>query len=296
MIEKVVKTENKNTITAITNICNRCRGEKLKRNYHNILYCEECFSYQIINEYMYLERRHRKKKSSNHSLNLNFKLSKSQLKGEKFILDCYKNKKTGFLHAVCGAGKTEMCLKTIYKALQNNQSICFVIPRVEIIKQLCKRFNIYFPKTKIIGLYQNQFFDETADIFVSTPQQLIRFYKEFDLLIIDEVDAFPFANNPFLKRLIKKAKKINTTTIYISATINNEFKELIKNKKIAYFLIANRFHNHDLIMPRLSKYKTVFSKITVDAIKKYLCNKQKLIVFFPSISLMKKYSLFLKKI
>ncbi len=290
MIEKIINEKNKNTIKAITNICNRCLSKNLKVNFNNILYCEECYNYKRINETMYLERKPRKRQIKNHKLVLPFELSQTQLNGEKFINSCYISKTKGFLHAVCGAGKTEMCLKTIFQALQNYDSICFVIPRVEIIKQVYLRFIEYFPKTKIFALYKNQGFNETADIYLSTPQQLIRFYNEFDLVIVDEIDAYPFANNAFLQRLIKKAKKPTSALIYISATINKQYKKLIKNKKIKYLLIPKRYHNYDLVIPEFKKYKSLYDLKVIDFLKISLLRKQRLMIFFPSIYLMKKFS------
>ncbi len=71
----------------------------------------------------------------------------------------------------------------------------------------------------MIGLHGNS--DEKftyADIVISTTHQLISFYQAFDLLIIDEVDAFPYTFDEMLPRLAKKCCKPSCATIFLSAT------------------------------------------------------------------------------
>ncbi|MCF7923886.1 MAG: DEAD/DEAH box helicase [Candidatus Izimaplasma sp.] len=293
MIERVVRSPSSNTVKAIDEICNRCLGDNLKVNHNNVLYCEDCYNYQTVTSNHYLKRKPRSRIKRKHKLNLKFNLSKLQVLGENFIYNCYNLKESGFLHAVCGAGKTEMCLKTIYQALCNNESICFIIPRVEIIKQVYKRFIEYFPKTSICCLYQNQEFVESADIFLSTPHQLIKFYEEFDLMIIDEVDAYPFVNNKFLSRLINKSSKNLSTKIFISATLGESEEKLINTKKVKYFLIPSRYHNYDLVIPKFVKYSNVFSIKIITHIISYQKYKKRLMVFVPSISLLKKFHKYL---
>ncbi|MGL6299343.1 hypothetical protein ACR31S_01210 [Streptococcus iniae] len=42
-------------------------------------------------------------------------------------------------------------------------------------------------------------------IIIATTHQLLKFYRAFDLIIIDEVDAFPFVNNKMLNQALENA-------------------------------------------------------------------------------------------
>lgn len=294
MIEKLKDYHESKSIRAVDYFCHRCMGDNLSVSETNHVYCEECSKNRPINDLLYITRYVRKRVNKNHKLKLNFTLTKSQMNGQTFIEKCYINGKNGFIHAVCGAGKTEMCLSTIMMALNSVKSICFVIPRVEIIKQLVVRFKEYLPKTNVCGLYGDSVFDESADLFVSTPQQMIRFYKEFDLMMIDEVDAFPMYKNPYLDRLIDKARSDKCVTIYISATMPYEYQRAIDKKILEYCLIPERFHHKDLVLPFFKKYSYLLSDKLTKEIMNYTHMEQRLLVFFPSIGLMSRFFYYLQ--
>ncbi|QWB99602.1 DEAD/DEAH box helicase family protein [Mycoplasmatota bacterium] len=295
MIEKISYKKNKHSVLAVEDKCNRCLSKHIVIAENNHYYCEDCYENRIISDHLYLERYERIRKSVGHQLSLSFALSESQIKGSNFINDCYVNKNQGYLHAVCGAGKTEMSLHTIFQALKFGNSIVFVIPRVEIIKQLYQRFMNYFPKSNICPLYQDMPFDESADLYISTPQQLIKFYKEFDLMFIDEVDAFPYYRNKHLHRLVNKSLKDSGVLIYISATLPSDYKQMIDREEMQYCLIPNRFHGKDLVIPSFKKYAYMYSDKLLADILKYTVNQKKLMIYFPSINLMTRYKWFLEK-
>lgn len=295
MIEKISDRKSKFGIQAIDKICHRCLGDNINIGSDGHPYCDDCYESVLISDYLFLERYFRKRVRKNHQLNINIDLSKDQLKGQTFVESCYENNNNGFLHAVCGAGKTEMCLSTILKALLDNKSMAFIIPRVEIIKQLVKRLKNYLPKTNICPLFEGTTLDDQADLYISTPQQMIKFYHEFDLIFIDEVDAFPFYNNLFLNRLVDKAIKAKGIKIYISATMPKEYLDMINDKQFVYCLITSRFHGKDLIVPIFKKYESIWSHRLIKDIQKYLSGKDRLIIYFPSIQLMEVFHTHLNK-
>ena len=96
---------------------------------------------------MTIYRFSRNVQESEHIMNMQYKLTDLQNKGSEFLYNCYLFKQSGFLQAVCGAGKTEMTYKTILKALNNGEIVGFVIPRVEVLKEVFKRFRSVFEKT-----------------------------------------------------------------------------------------------------------------------------------------------------
>ena len=297
MIERIVNYFSEIGVKAVENgKCRRCTGVNTKKNFRGIEYCLDCFLFKEVNSSMFLIRRLGNHRQVLHELNLNFELSKSQKLGSEFLKINYLNNKDSFLHAVCGAGKTEMVLQVIVEALSNKKSVAFVIPRVEIIKQVSFRISNYLKNTKVVYFYGGVKLDETFDILITTPQQLIKFYKEFDLMIIDEVDAFPFINNPFLERLIEKASKESCRFVYMSATLSDKYNKMIQRKILEYHLIPRRFHNKDLAVPMLIQVNDFFSDAFFYRIKELIDNTKSLIIYLPSINKGKVYKEYLDKL
>jgi competence protein ComFA len=295
MIEKISYINHTHSIKAVDKRCNRCLGKDLLVAENQHVYCEECSKQRTMSDHLFLNRYERPRFKNHHQLFLPFELSDQQMAGQSFIQTCYEKNRHGFLHAVCGAGKTEMTLETILHVLKLGQSLAFVIPRVQVIKQVVKRFRSYFKHTNICGLYQGQIMDESADIYIATPQQLIGFYHEFDLIIIDEADAFPFYQNQYLYRLVEKALKAKGIKIYISATLPQDYQIMIESKDLEYYLIPERFHGKDLIIPDFKKYAYLYSDEILNDICAYSTNNKRLLIFFPSIHLMTRYHYFLSK-
>jgi len=150
-----------------------------------------------------------------------------------------------------------MTLNLIHYALLEEKVVAFVIPRALL------------PNSPFI---------------ITTPQQLIKFYQEFDLMIIDEVDAFPFVDNTFLERLIKKSAKKDAVMIYMSATISEKYKKLIEQKKIEHHLISRRFHNKDLTLPIFARSDNFLCNKTCKMIFDLVLLKKPLIIYVSSIS------------
>ncbi|MCK5763865.1 MAG: DEAD/DEAH box helicase family protein [Clostridiales bacterium] len=288
MIESIYKTEDCSySVEAINNgVCQRCLGNNLYTDKFGNNHCLDCYKYSDINESMTLYRFARKKVNKRHTLDLSYNLTIEQSKGSNFLLNCFESNKQGFLQAVCGAGKTEMTYSVILNALNQGLSIAFVIPRVEVLKEVSNRFIICFPKTNIKVLYENNKDFELADIIFSTPQQLVYFYQEFDLLILDEVDAFPYANNVFLERLVNKSMKLKGVILYMSATINNKYLQLVEQKKLQYYSIASRYHYRDLAIPKFFQYysQNQMVKILKEFLNINLQLKRQCIIFVPSIT------------
>lgn len=292
MIEKLYKCESKprEVVKAVTeNHCNRCFGTNLYQDAYGHYHCLECFQYGEISDRMMIYRYKREIKESKHIINMDYDLTDLQKEGSKFLLDCFKNNESGFLQAVCGAGKTEMTYEAILYALKDNKRICFVIPRVEVLKEVYQRFTQAFPKTNIKVLYEGNKNYQDAQLLFSTPQQLIYFYHEFDLIILDEVDAFPFAGNEFLKRLVKKSKAIQGITLYMSATLASTCKNDLK--KVKTYMIPSRYHHKPLVIPtfiNVSNEKKLKKRLMPYLINNQT-NRKKTLVFVPTIKIGKAF-------
>ncbi|RXT04489.1 DEAD/DEAH box helicase [Ammoniphilus sp. CFH 90114] len=148
--------------------------------------------------------------------------------------------------AVCGAGKTEVTFQPIEEAFQRKQRVLFVTPRKDVVLELLPRLSKAFPEAKIIALHgKSKEKWEEAHLTLSTTHQAIRFYEKFDFIIIDEVDAFPYHNNPMLYYAVNRAKKLHANLLYLSATP----PEYLQKKP--HVRIPARFHRQPLAIPQL---------------------------------------------
>ncbi len=270
--------------------CRRCNSDKLGIDAYNRLTCLECYDYGRITENNYLYRLERPIKLRKHYIDMNYELTDGQRCGSDFFLHCLKTKRSGFLQAVCGAGKTEMTYEVILAVLNRGQKSCIVLPRVEALKQVFKRYKKHFPKTIIKKLYADFKDCGDAQLIISTPQQLLKFYQEFDLLIVDEVDAFPLRDNEFLARLIKKSLKPHGIILYMSATITKAFQNRIKIKEIDYHVISERYHRQPLPVPEF-KQSGYFERnlLLFEFINRHLQENKRFLMFVPTIKKARTY-------
>ena len=277
------------------NKCNRCLGTNIYKDNYGLYHCLDCYDYGEINEEMFIYRSVRQVPHKQHLIDVDYELTDLQMKGSDFFVGCYETKQSAFLQAVCGAGKTEMTFQVILNALNKQAKICFVLPRVEVLKELAKRFVSHFPNTNIAVMYEGHKNYNNASFILSTPQQLIYFFQEFDFIIVDEVDAFPYENNPFLQRLVQKSLKLDGLIFYMSATIKEEFQTKINQKEIAYCLIPARYHLKGLPIPKCIRIKN--SKNPYNELIQYLEINQKknqqCLIFVSSIKEGKQFSKYL---
>ena len=215
---------------------------------------------------------------------LNYKLTLNQQKASRFILESIKLKSDCVLNAVTGAGKTEIIYPLIKFCIDNDYKMAIAIPRKDVVIELLERVKKDFRNASVIGVYGGNFNELYADIVILTTHQLYRYENYFDVIVIDEVDAFPFYNNEMLNHFLKRSTKGNI--VYMSATVPNE----LLNKKLPVYYLNQRYHNQKLDIP---KVKYLYTKNSViSCIKKH--NKGVLIVYFPTIKMQLEFSKILK--
>lgn len=69
------------------------------------------------------------------------------------MLESVKVKRSHLVHAVCGAGKTELLFPVVHFALQEGLRVCIATPRTDVVLELFPRFHKVFPRTTIHALY-----------------------------------------------------------------------------------------------------------------------------------------------
>ncbi|MBO8173138.1 MAG: DEAD/DEAH box helicase family protein [Bacillaceae bacterium] len=154
--------------------------------------------------------------------------------------------------AVCGAGKTEVMFPVMAEALGRGLKVLVAIPRRDVVSELVPRFREAFPDVTMAELHGNSREKWTrAALTVATTHQLLRFYQNFDLVIVDEVDAFPYHNNPLLYRAVDRAQRPGARVIYLSATPPRSLLRSLRQQEGSIVRIPARYHGHPLPVPEI---------------------------------------------
>ncbi|EHI69171.1 hypothetical protein STRIC_1701 [Streptococcus ictaluri 707-05] len=167
------------------------------------------------------------------------------------------SKKPTLIHAVTGAGKTEMIYASIASVVNQGGWVCIASPRVDV--RLARDFSC-----EVCLMHAQSLAYKRCPIIIATTHQLMKFYKAFDLLIVDEVDAFPFIDNIHLNYAITQACKKDSVQVLLTATSTQDLNQKVKNKQLTMLTLARRFHGHHLVVPT---FKQLFS------LEKYLKQK-----------------------
>lgn len=224
-----------------------------------------------------------KKETKAVTMKLNYSLSKEQSILSERIVANYQNKIDTLVNAVCGAGKTELVYAVIAECLSQGKNVAFAVPRRDVVIELFHRISEVFSKNSVTSVYGSHTDKLEADIVVLTTHQLYRYDKYFDLIILDEIDAFPFKNNKLLASMFFRAVK--GVVIMMSATPSNDVINYFKKDHRAILELNTRFHRHPLPVPQVVKRIGVFKfPFLVKTLKEFIAQNKKTFVFTPTIS------------
>ncbi|WP_088809730.1 MULTISPECIES: DEAD/DEAH box helicase [Listeria] len=231
-------------------------------------------------------------------------LSFAQQRGADAILNAIQEQKSLLLWSVAGSGKTEMMFQGIEAGLEKGLRICLASPRVDVCIELAPRLQDVFPDVPQVCLYGDSeavFNNET--FVIATTHQLMRFYRYFDLIFIDEVDAFPYAKDPCLEYTVRKAGSEGAIQIFVTATPERKWQQECLIGKRNYVKIPARYHGFPLPVPhncwigdwqkQLNKKR--ISKKVLTWIMRYAKLKKPILIFFPKIDVMFEFSEVMKR-
>lgn len=284
--------------------CNRCGSIVLSDNILQTgqTYCREClvFGRNISDSYLYYFQQ--KSFQKNNSLNWQGRLTPYQNEVSEGMLSGIAEKKDLLVHAVTGAGKTEMIYHSVAKIIDDGGCVCIASPRIDVCLELYKRMSHDFscPITLLHGEAEPY---KRAPLIIATTHQLLKFYQAFDLLIIDEVDAFPFVDNKMLYYAVNQSLKKDGVKIFLTATSTDELDKKVRKGDLKKLHLARRFHANPLVVPKMLWLSGVLKSMKKGKIPKkldlLLKNQRKsgypLLIFFPNIEQGKRFSMVLQE-
>lgn len=154
------------------------------------------------------------------------------------------------LWAVTGAGKTEMIFPLLEYVVSRGGRALVATPRRDVVLELAPRLGKAFPDIGISVLYGGST-DRwgSGQITLATTHQLMRFRSAFDLVIIDELDAYPYHNDPMLAHAATSCCKQKGKFIYLSATPPTKLQKEVQQGLLPYAKVPARFHGYPLPVP-----------------------------------------------
>lgn len=232
-------------------------------------------------------------------------LSQGQSVASQRVVEAVGNNDSLLVWAVCGAGKTEVLFNGIDHALQAGKRVCLATPRTDVVLELSPRLKKVFPTTPIATLYGGS---EDRHLFapltIATTHQLLRFYQAFDVVILDEVDAFPYSVDASLQYAVEQARKSTSSIVYLTATPNQQWQKECLARKRKFVTIPARFHRFSLPVPHFrwcGNWSKGLEKGRLPAnvqqwVTERIQSQKQALLFFPRIQLMEQLLPILKKI
>lgn len=255
-------------------ICENCGNseEKYFGNKNGVIYCRKCLAFSK-RESDVREQRSNKEVV----LDLKYSLTREQQKISELIANKISENKNVLVHAVCGAGKTEIVSQIIYKYLQENKRVAFYIPRRDLVIEIGTRLKDLFPNTSISLVYGGNTANLKGSLVISTTHQAFRFKNSFDLAIIDEIDAFPYKDDDLLNHFVFASVK--GPIISLSATPSLQDK---KNNEV--LCLFKRFHGLPMPIPKVIYMNEYYQKrFIIRILKVYQRENKPCFIYVPTI-------------
>lgn len=263
--------------------CLRCGNEDEKYFYldKNVYYCRRCIQFGRLdvgqepqNKMTYVCKKHRIKPK------LKFELTSNQKAASSQLVAYFKEGKDSLVYACCGAGKTEITYEVLTYALNQGLKVGFAISRRQVVLEIASRLQGVFKTIKVVPVCEGYTQIVDGDLIVCTMHQLYRYHKTFNLLIMDEVDAFPFKGSDLLESIARHACVGNR--VFLTATPTDEMLELVKKDELKMIKLFVRPHGFPLVLPEI-KVRPVSVQIIelIRLVTKTL--KNPLLIFVPTI-------------
>lgn len=230
--------------------CSRCGNTNpaLFGSDHGIPYCRRCVAFSRLDAGAQPQIPVLKEPAWEGQIHLDFALTPFQQQASDQILDWLKQGESVFCYAACGSGKTEITFASIDWFLRHRQKVCFAISRRQVVLEIGARLQKAFPGLDVVCVCEGYTSVTDGDLIVCTTHQLYRYPGAFDLLILDELDAFPYRGNALLEHLAAKACR--GVKLMLSATPDEVSLAEIEAGRLKVARLFRRPHGQPLPEPR----------------------------------------------
>lgn len=184
---------------------------------------------------------------------LPFALSPSQTRVSTELAELQED---ALIWAACGAGKTEVTLEAISRTVRRGGSVLFALPRRDVVDQLGKRLDkalVGIETVTLRGGTPHRYQD--SPVIVATVHQALRFCERFDLVIVDEVDAFPLNREVWLLKGLERAKRPGGRMVLMTATPPERLLRRLGKEGLRCLTLPGRPHGHPLPVPEVALVK-----------------------------------------
>ena len=142
-----------------------------------------------------------------------------------------------------------MVLGAIEDALLARKTVGWAIPRRQVVLELKERLAKIFPLLDVIAVCQGHTAKTDGDLILCTTHQLYRYRERFDLLILDEPDAYPYKGNEMLASFARNACR--GKMIYLTATPDDKLLREVQQGTMASVQLNVRPHGNPLVVPKV---------------------------------------------
>ena len=259
--------------------CQRCDSTILEEWYLPIgaYYCRECLLMRRVRSDQALYYFPQEDFPKQDVLKWSGKLTPFQEKVSQGLLQAVEKQEPTLVHAVTGAGKTEMIYQVVAKVIDEGGAVCLASPRIDVCLELYKRLQDDFACEIALLHGESEPYFRTP-LVVATTHQLLKFYHAFDLLIVDEVDAFPYVDNSVLYYAVNQCVKEEGLRIFLTATSTDELDKKVRTGELKRLSLPRRFHGNPLIIPKpvwLSDFNRCLEKNQLSTKLKTYIEKQR---------------------
>ncbi|WP_228619646.1 helicase-related protein [Exiguobacterium sp.] len=228
-------------------ICQRCLSADTRSfmcHHGACRYCRNCLHLGRLCQCDFLGEEDSTTPVESTNLVMPFELLADQKHVSRQLLIWWKSQTSGLVHAVCGAGKTEMAFPVIERVVNEGKRVLIVSPRRDVAIEWAERLEHAF-SVPITRRYGGGDKDTIDMITVATAPLLLNLKHVFDYVLVDESDAFPFAFNMALWQTIRRAGR--GVFLFVTAT------PTVWQRQFPTIHLSRRYHGHDLPVPTLVK-------------------------------------------
>ena len=259
--------------------CQRCNSSILEEWHLPIgaYYCRECLLMKRVRSDQALYYFPQEDFPKQDVLKWRGQLTPFQEKVSDGLLQAVDKQEPTLVHAVTGAGKTEMIYQVVAKVIDDGGAVCLASPRIDVCLELYKRLQNDFACDIALLHGESEPYFRTP-LVVATTHQLLKFYHAFDLLIVDEVDAFPYVDNSVLYYAVNQCVKMEGLRIFLTATSTDELDKKVRTGELKRLSLPRRFHGNPLIIPKpvwLSDFNCYLDKSQLSPRLKTYIKKQR---------------------